>query len=165
MRLELLKILTAGDIQEILDAVERLREQYEEPTSGNILRSLLDENECPPSVGERFPFVLSCAEIAVGRMLSRERCEDNTLIRAFVSYQLREEGYGYCEIGRMLGRDHSTVIHLYNKMSDILSVPNAYRNEIERYKEFRRLLGQPLQCSQPSSQTTSANALAASPAR
>jgi len=142
MRLELLKILTAGDIQEILDAVERLREQEEEPTAEKILRSILDENECPPSVGERFPSVLACAETAVGRKLSRERCEDNTLIRSFVSYQLREEGYGYCEIGRMLGRDHSTVIHLYNKMSDILSVPNAYRREIDMFRKFEELLCQ-----------------------
>lgn len=141
MRKELLKILTTDDVQEILDAGELLWKNYEEPTAKRILRHLLDENECPPTIGERFPFVLSCAEIAVGRKVGKERCEDNTLIRSFVSYQLREEGFGYCEIGRMLGRDHSTVIHLYNKMSNILSVPNAYRNEIERYKEFRRLLG------------------------
>ena len=141
MRKELLKILTTDDIEEILDAGLLLWGNYQEPTAGNILRYLLDDNDCPPSVGERYPFVLSCAEIAVGRKLSRERCEDNTLIRSFVSYRLRQEGYGYCEIGRMLGRDHSTVIHLYNKMSDILSVPNAYRKEIEMWNEFIRLLG------------------------
>lgn len=140
MRKELLKILTADDVQEILDAGELLWNNYEEPTAKRILRHLLDENECPPSVGERYPFVLSCAEQAVGRKLSRERCEENTLIRSFVSYRLRSEGYGYSEIGQMLGRDHSTVIHLYNRMSDMLSVPYAYRKEIELLKEFERLL-------------------------
>lgn len=165
MRKELLKILTTDDIEEIISTGRLLCENLVRPTSQNILRQLLDENECPPSVGERYPFVLSCAEQAVGRKLSRERCEENTLIRSFVSYRLRTEGYGYSEIGQMLGRDHSTVIHLYNRMSDMLSVPYAYRKEIELLKEFERLLGQPLQCSQPSSQTTSANALAESPAK
>lgn len=146
MRQELLKALTADDIQEIMDASYYLFwENNEEPTTGEILRHLLDKNECPPSIGERFPFVLSCAEIAVGRKLGNERCEDNTLIRSFVSYQLRNEEYGYCEIGRMLGRDHSSVIYLYNKMSDMLSVPNAYRVEMEKWKEFQRILvNQPL---------------------
>lgn len=165
MRQELLKILTSDDVQEILDAGELLWNNYEEPTAKRILRHLLDENECPPSVGERFPFVLACAEIAVGRKLSRERCEDNTLIRSFVAYILRSEGYTYYDIGRMLQRDHSSVIHLYNRMSDMLSVPNAYRKEIDMFREFEGLLGQPLHCSHPSSQTTSANALAESPAK
>lgn len=165
MRKELLKILTADDVQEILDAGELLWNDYIEPTAGNILRQLLDENDCPPSVGERFPFVLACAETVVGRKLSRERCEENTLIRSFVSYILRNEGYGYTEIGQMLGRDHSTVIHLYNRMSDMLSVPYAYRKEIDMFRALEEMLCQPLQCSQPSSQTTSASAIAESPAK
>ena len=140
MRQELLRVLTTDDIQEILDAGELLWQDYKEPNAVNILNQLLEDNECPPSIGERFPFVLSCAEIAVGRKLGNERCEDNTLIRSFVSYQLRKEEYGYCEIGRMLGRDHSSVIYLYNRMSDMLSVPNAYRVEMEKWKEFLRLL-------------------------
>ncbi len=140
MRLELLKILTADDIREILNAEELLRQQEGEPTAEKILRSILDENECPPSVGERFPLVLSCAEIAVGRKLSRERCKDNTTIRAFIAYQLRQEGYGYNEIGRMMQRDHSSVIHLYKLMCDILSVPNAYKDEIEMFQRFEEEL-------------------------
>lgn len=165
MRQDLLKILTADDIQEILDAGQTAWEQYEEPTAGNILRHLLEENGCPPSVGERFPFVLRCAEMAVGRKLSRARSEENTLIRSFVSYRLRKEGYGYSETGRMLQRDHSTVIYLCNKAQDMLSVPNAYRREVEMFNEFERLAGQPRQCSQPSSHTTSASAIAESPAK
>ena len=165
MRQELLKILTTDDIEEIICTARELCDNLVRPTSQNILRHLLDDNDCPPSIGERFPFILACAEIAVGRKLSRERCEDNTLIRAFVSYMLRNEGYTYKEIGRMLQRDHSTVMHLYKKMEDILSLPQVYRKEIDMFKEFEELKCQPRQCSQPSSQTTSANALAESPAR
>ena len=172
MRQELLKQLMWEDIQEIwyetdktlhselVKAMATASERF-----SLALKNLHEKNECPPTIGERFPFVLACAEIAVGRTLGNERCEDNTLIRSFVSYQLRKEEYGYCEIGRMLGRDHSSVIYLYNKMSDMMSVPNAYREEMEKWKEFQRLVGQPRQCSHPSSQTTSASALAESPAK
>lgn len=145
MRQELLKILTTDDIQEILDAGQLLWENYEEPLAENILRQLLEENECPPSIGLRFPFVLACAEQATGRKLSRERSKDNTTFRAFVAYKLREEGYTYSDIGKMLQRDHSTVMHLCNIMRDMLSVPMAYQDEMKMYREFERLLGQPLQ--------------------
>ena len=142
MRQELLKILTTDDIGEIICTARELCDNLVRPTPQNILRHLLDENDCTPSIGERFPFILACAEIAVGRKLSRERCEDNTLIRAFVSYMLRNEGYSYSEIGRMLQRDHSTVMHIYKKMEDILSLPHVYRKEIDMFREFEELLCQ-----------------------
>lgn len=165
MRQELLKILTSDDIQEILDAGELLRQNNQEPTARDMLRHLLEKNKCPPSIGERFPFILACAEIAAGRRLSRERSKENTTLRAMVSHRLRLEGYTYSEIGKMIQRDHSTVMHLCGVMRDMLSVPNAYREEMEIWGEFERLAGQPLQRSQPSSQTTSASAIMESPAR
>ena len=150
MRQELLKQLTWEDIQEIwyetdktlhselVKAMATASERF-----SLALKNLHEKNDCPPTIGERFPFVLACAEIAVGRKLSRERCEDNTLIRAFVSYMLRYEGYTYKEIGRMLQRDHSTVMHLYKKMEDILSLPYVYRKEIDMFREFEELKAHP----------------------
>ena len=167
MRQELLKILTPADIEEIISTASRLCEDLIRPTSENVLRRLLENNQCPPSIGARFPAVMSAAEQASGRRLSNARSKENTTLRAFIAYQLRSEGYSYSDIGRMLRRDHSTVMHLCGVMRDMLSVPTAYRSEMEMYREFERLLGpvQPLQCPQPSSQTASASALAESPAR
>lgn len=138
---DLLKILTPADIEEILLAEEYLWMEMEKVTPEAILYHLLEKNQSPPSIGARFPAVLRAAETAVGRRLSNERCKDNTTIRAFVSHQLRSEEYTYSDIGRMLRRDHSTVMHLRGVMMDMLSVPQAFRREIQMYKEFKRLLG------------------------
>jgi len=140
MRRELLKILTEKDIDEILETEKSLWRDTAIPTSGDVLKKLLDKYEYHTSIGERFSYVLSCAEKAVGKKLSRNRSKEDTLIRAFVTYALKSEGYGYSEIGRLLERDHSTVIHLYNKVNDMLSLPGAYKEETAMYKDFNRLM-------------------------
>lgn len=139
MRPEILKILTLDDITEIIDTY------YLVGNLDEVIPGLLERNGCPPSIGLRFPVVMSAAEQATGRRLSRERSKDNTTFRALVAYKLREEGYTYSDIGKMLQRDHSTVMHLCNIMRDMLSVPMAYQDEMKMYREFERLLGQPLQ--------------------
>jgi hypothetical protein len=37
-------------------------------------------------------------------------------------------------------RDHSTITHLANRMRDMLSLPNAYKWEVQQYKRFEELL-------------------------
>ena len=150
MRQELLKQLMWEDIQEIWYETDKTlhSELVKEVATASerfslALKNLHEKNDCPPTIGERFPFVLACAEIAVGRKLSRERCEENTLIRAFVSYMLRSEGYSYSEIGRLLQRDHSTIMYLYKRMEDILSLPHVYRKEIDMFREFEELKAHP----------------------
>ena len=150
MRQDLLKQLTWEDIQEIWYETDKTlhSELVKEVATASerfslALKNLHEKNDCPPTIGERFPFVLACAEIAVGRKLSRERCEENTLIRAFVSYMLRSEGYSYSEIGRLLQRDHSTIMYLYKRMEDILSLPHVYRKEIDMFREFEELKAHP----------------------
>lgn len=140
MRQELLKTLTAEDIQEILDSGQLLWENREEPTAANILHHLLDENDCPQSIGERFPLILKAAEQATSWKLTNSRVRENTLIRSFVAYRLRKEGYSHSEIGKMINRDHSTITHLVFRMRDMLSLPNAYKLEVEQYKRFEEML-------------------------
>ena len=136
MRPEILKILTIDDIVEIIDTY------YLVGNLDDIIPALLERNGCPPSIGLRFPVVMSAAEQATGRKLSKERSKENTIFRSFVAYKLREEGYTFSDIGKMLQRDHSTVVHLRDIMRDMLSVPNAYREEINMFREFEELLCQ-----------------------
>ncbi len=138
---ELLKTLTPADIEEVLHTYEQLLTKMSIVPPEAILHRLLEKNQCPPSIGVRFPSVLRAAEDAVGRKLSRERSKENTTLRAMIAYQLRSEGYTYYDIGKMLRRDHSTVMHLCSVMRDMLSVPGAYRTEMEIYRRFEGLLG------------------------
>ena len=105
-----------------------------------ILRRLREQNGVPPPVEERYPSVLKAAEQATSWMLTDSRERENTLIRSFVAYKLREEGYSYSDIGKMMKRDHSTITHLANRMRDMLSLPNAYKWEVQQYKRFEEML-------------------------
>lgn len=144
MRKSLLKQLTWEDIKEIVETA--LSTPFNGPTPEDdcykeILRILRNENEVPPPIEERFPFILSCAELACGQALDESRDKDNTLIRCFVAYRLHKDGYSYSEIGKMMKRDHSTITHLSHRMRDMLSIPYAYKSEVAKYKEFEQNCG------------------------
>jgi hypothetical protein len=53
---------------------------------------------------------------------------------------LHREGYSYTEIRRVMMRDHSTITHLDHRMMDMLSLPNAYKGEVQQYKRFEEML-------------------------
>lgn len=126
--------MTSEDVQEILDA------WVQEQNAESILRYLRNENNVPPPIEERYPGVLACAEIVCGQPLTDSRERQNTLIRQFVAFRLHNEGYSYSEIGKVMHRDHSTITHLAYCMRDMLSLPNAYKWEVQQYKRFEEML-------------------------
>ena len=149
MRTDILKWLTWEDLVEIVresDAVfddeiyahRNPDETY--PTAEayyrEVLRRLRMRYGSLPPINEVYPSVLEMAEEAAGWRLTDGRCRENTLIHCLVTYKLHNDGYSYGEIGKMMNRDHSTITHYYLKMRDMLSVPYAYRWEIEVYKRF-----------------------------
>ena len=153
MNKSILRGLTWEDVQEIWFTTDQvLRSIPEEPerwpewafnTStrfGQALRVLRGENGVPPPIEERYPGALACAEIACGQALTDSRERENTLIRQFVAYRLHNEGYSFSEIGKMLKRDHSTIAHHCYRMRDMLSVPGAYKWEVQQFKRFEELL-------------------------
>jgi len=93
-------------------------------------------------VDERYKHVLSVAEEVTGWKLTDSRCHQNTLIRSFVAYTLRSEGYSFGSIGKVMGRDHSTIIHAVRKMQDMQSVPAFYKDDLAMFREFERLLNE-----------------------
>ena len=107
---------------------------------GQALRVLRGQNGVPPPIEETYPHILSCAETACGRKLEESREKENTLIRCFVAYKLHNNGYSYSEIGKVMHRDHSTITHLANRMRDMLSLPNAYKLEVQQFKRFEEML-------------------------
>jgi len=100
-----------------------------------------DENE--PTIVERYAVLLEVAEKVLGRKLTNSNESDNILIRTFISYKLRKEGYSNREIGRQMGRNHSSVTLMGKKMEDMLSVPESYKYEVGKYKEFEAELPTP----------------------
>lgn len=58
--------------------------------------------------------------------------------RTMVTYQLTKEGYSSNEIGRMIHKDHSTIIYMRNKMETALRYPNAYKDILDIWKQFQK---------------------------
>lgn len=105
------------------------------------LRVDFDDSERKQPIGIRARAVIQAAQEAVGKKMAKTRRAEDVLIRMFASDRLRREGYSYEEIGRVLGRDHATIIHYVGKkMSDILALPNIYRDEIKMYNKMNELL-------------------------
>lgn len=57
--------------------------------------------------------------------------------RTMVTYQLLQEGFSTTEAGRMIGKDHSTVINMRMRMQDALDLPQAYKDIINIWKQFQ----------------------------
>ena len=128
--------LTQDDIQEVFVAAES------KPCCDyqDVLKRLRKMNHVKPSCSERYPFILSKAEDVIGKKLTSARSANNTLIRCFVAYKMHQEGYSLSDIGRQMSRDHSTVTNLVHRVRDMLSLPNAYKWEVQQYKRFEELL-------------------------
>lgn len=107
---------------------------------GDRIRMEVLPNDYKPTVGERYLQVLSVAERASGVRLTESREAGNALIRSIVAYRLVKEGYHYSEIGKAMGRNHSTISHYVRKVENMLSVPLAYRREVQQFKRFEEML-------------------------
>lgn len=153
MKPSILRNLTWEDILEIVieteavfdDEVQEGRnpnETFQSPETyyKEVLRRLRGQNGIPPPIEGRFPTVLRTAEQATSWMLTDTRERENTLIRSFVAYKLHNEGYSCTEIGKIMKRDHSTITNLVHRMRDMLSLPNAYKSEVQQFKRFEEML-------------------------
>lgn len=153
MNKSILRNMTWEDVLEIVCATEAVfddevqegrnpNDTFQSPQTyyTEVLRRLRGQNGVPPPIEETFPKVLQAAEQATSWMLTDSRERENTLIRSFVAYKLHEIGYSYSEIGKMLKRDHSTITNLVHRVRDMLSLPNAYKWEVQQFKRFEEML-------------------------
>lgn len=104
-----------------------------------ILAGLIEMSVDMP-IGKRYDVLKSIAEKTWNTKLEPSRKRKDTIIRIFVAYRMREEGYRFREIADAMGRTHASVIHLINRMNDMLALPKAYMTENEKYQEFIELI-------------------------
>ena len=148
MKPSVLRNLTWEEVKEISEMIDSLmmipfdevEMRGEEEFYTEVLSQLRGQNGVPPPIEERYPLVLRAAEQATSWLLTDSRERENTLIRQFVAYKMHGDGYSYSEIGKMMKRDHSTITNLVHRMRDMLSLPNAYKWEVQQYKRFEEML-------------------------
>lgn len=94
-------------------------------------------------IEERYRVILQAAQQAVGKRLDSSQRKEDVLIRLFTAYRLRAEGFSMESIGKVLNRNHSTVVHYVRKrIPDMLSLPHIYRSEVEMYNKMNEILGE-----------------------
>ena len=140
MNKSILRNMTWEDVREIRTTNPSGMFATDEQFHKAVLASLRDKHRVLSPIEERFPVVLIAAEQATSRWLTASRERDNTIIRQFVAYRLHNEGYSYSEIGIVMNRDHSTITHLAHRMRDMLSLPGAYKREVQQFKRFEEIL-------------------------
>lgn len=89
---------------------------------------------------DRYDMLVMKAEAVTGHVLTASKNRDNTTIRKFVAARLFKDGIGCMEVGRLMGRDHATVIHLRKEMQNMIDCPRVFRKEIEMYELFNKLV-------------------------
>ena len=68
---------------------------------------------------------------------AKSRCPRWVWSRRMVAYQLILEGYSISDIGRMLEKDHATVIQMRHRMQDAFHYSYAYQDILELWKQFQ----------------------------
>lgn len=87
-------------------------------------------------------YYVATMEELLGVPLDRSRSLDIVYARAVIAFCLYEIGWTESKIGRLLGRDHST-IHYYRVMvKDALAVPASNKPLSWLYKKFLDTIGQ-----------------------
>ena len=71
-----------------------------------------------------------------------ERSRDRMLVwaRNMVFYQLANDGYPICAIGRFMGFNHATVIYGKRQVENMLSFPGMYKEEYGVWLNFKKII-------------------------
>ena len=102
------------------------------------IRARVEAAEMEPRK-RRYDQLVSIAEMACCGRLTDFRNDMSVKIRALVAWRLAEEGHSRTQIGNVMGRQHSTVTALINKIKTWKSVPGFYYNELTQLNRFECL--------------------------
>lgn len=85
--------------------------------------------------------LLEIAAIALGvGGIGRSGRHTDVFGRSLVAWQMRSEGFSTIEIGDAIGKDHSTITYLSQKVADIVGYPDADREGYTMVRNFMRLV-------------------------
>lgn len=89
----------------------------------------------PHDLGNRY---VNAMNNIIGRNILEDK-RDSFLVwgRHFVIYQLYKDGLTEAQIGRIIGKDHSTINYSKNRVKDVMDSPSSYKQEIKLWTEFQ----------------------------
>lgn len=121
---------------ELFKRVEKMSDEDKKDLIAHLQNSLEPDADMI-SVDRRYAELLSIAEDLFDyKMKTSRRDAEDVMIRRFISYRLRQEGFSLSAIGHAVGKNHSTIFHLIKQMEDYFSLPGLYKDDIKKYLEF-----------------------------
>ena len=121
---------------ELFKRVEKMSDEDKKDLIAHLQNSLEPDSNVI-SIDNRYQELLSVAEDVFDyKMKTSRRSAEDVMIRRFIAYRLRREGFSLAAIGHAIGKDHSTVFHLIKQMEDYFSLHWLYKEDIKKYLEF-----------------------------
>jgi len=84
--------------------------------------------------------VSTASGVTVSEMRSPNRERHNVIARQVFFYIGRRAGFSWMKLGQYMLRDHSTAIHGYRQINDLMSLPKSNFIETQTYIHAREIL-------------------------
>lgn len=121
------------DVTEIMDSIKALPMGAKKDLAYKVIREI-DRIEKLEGAAQRFATLLAIAESVTGlRNDPKRRDSQSVLLRTIIVWRMIDEGYSYTDIGRAMGKDHSTVSYYARMRKDAVSIPMAFREHLTMY--------------------------------
>lgn len=122
--------------EKLLKKVEAMSSSDKKELIEHLQNSLVIEDYPVMIIKDRYKQLLEAAESIFERKMQKGRDIEDVMMRRFIAYKLREDGYTFSQISRVMGKNHSTIIHLIHQMEDYFSLPSMYKEDIKKYLKF-----------------------------
>lgn len=121
------------DVTEIMDSIKALPMGAKKDLAYKVIREI-DRIEKLEGAAQRFATLLAIAESVTGlRNDPKRRDSQSVLLRTIIVWRMIDEGYSYTDIGRAMGKDHSTVSYFARMRKDAVAIPMAFREHLTMY--------------------------------
>lgn len=130
------------DVTEIMDSIKALPMGAKKDLAYKVIREI-DRIEKLEGAAQRFATLLAIAESVTGlRNDPKRRDSQSVLLRTIIVWRMIDEGYSYTDIGRAMGKDHSTVSYFARMRKDAVSIPMAFREHLTMYGKLVHALNE-----------------------
>ena len=121
------------DVTEIMDSIKALPMGAKKDLAYKVIREI-DRIEKMEGVTQRWDTVLFTAIRVTGKQYTTgSRDAQTVLVREIAAWRMMDEGYSISDIGRAMGKDHSTVSYYARMRKDAVAIPMAFREHLTMY--------------------------------
>lgn len=130
------------DAKEITEAVLALPMGQKKRLCARLIWNI-DQMEHLADATERYEKIIATAEDVTNMTNQPERKDASSVfVRTISTWAMLDEGYTLTDIGRAMGKDHSTVAYLKRIRKTAKELPTMYAQYIHSYEKLKSALAQ-----------------------